>query len=137
MADSIKTTSIEVSLKNVLNEYNNEVAETVKRIAEEIANDAVKMLKEYSRQGVWGRKDGRRKVGRNRYANGWRVKAEPAGMFSYSFTVYNTNGQLTHLLENAHALRGGGTWTPKQRHIKPVEEWCQTEFEARLKRALQ
>lgn len=134
MADEIKTASFDVALKNVLQTYNREVAETLERIAQEIAKEATDKLKQLSRAGVWGRK-GRRKVGGNKYANGWRVKAE-AGVFGFSFIVYNTNGQLTHLLENAHAMRHGGTWAPKQKHIKPVEEWCQTEFEKRVKEAL-
>lgn len=134
MADEIKTASFDVALKNVLQTYNREVAETVERIAQEIAKEATDKLKQLSLAGVWGRK-GRRKVGGNKYANGWRVKAE-AGTFGFSFIVYNTNGQLTHLLENKHAMRYGGTWVPKQKHIKPVEEWCQTEFEKRVKEAL-
>lgn len=136
MTETIKTASFTATLEKTLNTYNQETQKKVKEIAEQIAKEAVEKLKQLSRAGVWGRKAGKSKVGGNKYANGWRVKVEPAGIFAFSFTVYNTNGQLTHLLENPHALRGGGSWTPKEKHIKPVEEWCQEEFEKRVEKEL-
>lgn len=43
------------------------------------------------------------------YARGWSHKAQKAGAYKLSDTVYNrTDYQLTHLLEKPHATRGGG-----------------------------
>ncbi|CUB50921.1 hypothetical protein BN2127_JRS10_00438 [Bacillus subtilis] len=86
---------------------------------EEVADVAVSQLKQNSPK----------KTGA--YRKGWRKKKEGNG-----FVVHNTQGQLTHLLENGHAKTGGGR-VPQQVHIRPVEEYVISELPRRIERALE
>ncbi|MEK4148919.1 HK97 gp10 family phage protein [Robertmurraya sp. FSL W8-0741] len=66
------------------------------------------------------------------YRKGWRVKRE-----KNKFIVYNaTDYQLTHLLENGHALRQGGR-APAIPHIRPAEEEAIEEYLSKIERALE
>ena len=62
------------------------------------------------------------------YAKGWEAKPQQEFATNTSYIVHNkTSWQLTHLLEESHALRDGGRSTP-QIHIKPAEEMAIAEF---------
>ena len=71
------------------------------------------------------------------YADAWTKKKDKAN----KVTVYNKQYQLTHLLENGHAIVVHGHATGKSTaaipHIKPVEEFCQTEFEAKIQEEIE
>lgn len=72
----------------------------------------------------------RRKKGKTagRYAKGWTVKSVDKKNGKFEVIVYNkTDYQLTHLLENGHALvRGGRTigkgWVDAHPHIAQAEQ---------------
>lgn len=72
------------------------------------------------------------------YKKGWRTTTNYDGPGGIRVTVHNKDHyQLTHLLENGHALRGGGR-VEGIPHVKPAEEWAakelQKEVEAVIKK---
>ena len=108
-------------LAEELQEYADDVVERVDQDAQQIANSAASELKATSPKRTGG------------YAKGWKVQKEKS-RYGTSCTVYNsTKPGLTHLLENGHALRGGGR-APAHPHIRPVEEKVIKDFENAVRR---
>ena len=108
-------------LAEELQEYADDVVEKVDQDAQKIANSAASELRATSPKRTGG------------YANGWRVQKEKS-RYGTSCTVYNAwKPGLTQLLENGHALRGGGR-APAHPHIKPVEEKVISDFENAVRR---
>ncbi|PGZ69599.1 MULTISPECIES: HK97 gp10 family phage protein [Bacillus] len=102
-----------------LQRYANVVEEKLENEIEEIGDIAVDKLKQNSPK----------KTGA--YRKGWRKKKEGKGV-----VLHNTQGQLTHVLENGHAKVGGGR-VPAQVHIRQVEEYVNDELPKRIERAIQ
>lgn len=70
------------------------------------------------------------------YAKSWTSKKTQEDSTPVQYTVHSKNKyQLAHLLENGHALRGGGR-TKAYPHIAPAEEAVQTYLENLIKEAL-
>lgn len=117
--------SVTVQMEKILNEYVQEVEDATKHALDSVSKEATSMLRSTSPKGPKG------------YAGGWRSKKlDPK-------TVVVYNGKLpglTHLLENGHAVVNQYGSTGKRaraiKHIKPVEEWAQTEFPERVMREL-
>lgn len=108
-----------------LEEFNDLTEEEFEKIAREVAKEGRKKLKETSPKGSGSRK--------GHYADGWTVKYERKGNGKFKFTIHNRKKPgLTHLLEKGHQLQQGGRARAIP-HIKPVEEWCNEEFERRVK----
>lgn len=96
-------------ISNILDDYSNDIYESMKEAAKENAQEGVNELKKVSPKRTGD------------YRKGWRKK-DWLGVFKYGSTIHNaTDYQLTHLLEKPHAKRGGGRTTPKV-HISPVEK---------------
>ena len=115
-----------VQMEKILNEYTKDVEDATRRAMESTSREAASQLRATSPKGRTGK-----------YAPGWRVKKLDAK----TAVVYNgTAPGLTHLLENGHAVKNQYGSTGKRaraiKHIKPVEEWAQTEFPARVLREL-
>lgn len=106
-------------LARELQRYANVVEEKLTTAQEDLADIAVSKLKQGSPK----------KTGA--YRKGWRKKKEGKGV-----VLHNTQGQLTHLLENGHAKVGGGR-VSAQVHIRPVEEYVIDELPRRIERAVQ
>ncbi|WP_144497414.1 HK97 gp10 family phage protein [Bacillus toyonensis] len=106
-------------LARELQRYANVVEEELLTAQEKVADAAVEKLKQGSPK----------KTGA--YRKGWRKKKEGNGV-----VLHNTQGQLTHLLENGHAKVGGGR-VPAQVHIRPVEEYIIDELPRCIERAVQ
>ena len=71
-----------------------------------------------------------------RYAKSWAVKKVKETSNSLDVVVHSKNRyQLTHLLENGHAKRGGGRVRAIP-HIGPAEEMGIRQLEERIERAL-
>lgn len=102
-----------------LQRYANVVEEKLENEIEEIGDIVVDKLKQGSPK----------KTGA--YRKGWRKKKEDKGV-----VLHNTQGQLTHLLENGHAKAGGGR-VPEKVHIRPVEEYVIDELPRRIERAIE
>lgn len=119
-----KTKSISIQMKQILDEYTDEVNDVLHEAAKTTADEAEDRLHNTSP----------RKTGN--YAAGWEVKQEG----KYDYIVHNsTNYQLTHLLENGHVIRNKkGTYgrAPAHKHIKPVETWANREFQRKIEEGL-
>ncbi len=111
-----------------LRRYGEVSSEEMYRVARKVASEGTKRLKETSPKGRGSRK--------GHYADGWTVTAIRKNANEFSFVVHNRKKPgLTHLLENGHALRGGGRARAFP-HIKAVEEWCAEEYLKRVERML-
>lgn len=111
-----------------LREYRELANEEMEEIAKEVAAEGRKKLKATSPRGSGSRK--------GHYADGWSVKAVKYGNGKFSFTIHNRKKPgLTHLLEKGHQLQQGGR-AKAYPHIKKVEEWCNKEYERRVKARL-
>lgn len=107
-----------------LKEYSQDVIEGIDKASERIAKNAVKELKAKSPK----------KTGE--YAKGWGRKTEKKFGETNTIIIYNkTKPGLTHLLEHGHAKRGGGRVEGKP-HIRPVEEEVIREFTAAVEEAI-
>jgi hypothetical protein len=107
---------LEKELAAILDDYSEEVNQTVKEVASESAKRAANELKQTSPRR------------RPRYYKGW--KATPKSLITgrVEYVVHNAKDyRLAHLLEFGHVLRNGGR-TKAIPHIKPVEEKYTDEF---------
>lgn len=109
-----------LDIKDILNDYSEEIQEAITEEAEKIAKSGANKLKATSPKRT------------GRYAKGWKVKVVKGKGF-INTTIYNsTNWQLTHLLEKSHVIKNkNGTYgmSKPQVHIAPVEEECVAEYE--------
>ena len=125
--------SLEVQMKNILQEFNQEVQNATNNAINSTSKESVQKLKNTSPKGS---------PHRRRYAEGWSVKRTQEGSSRGIQTaiVHNrTNYQLTHLLENGHVIRNGkGEYgrTHPIKHIEPVEEWANDELVNEIERKL-
>ena len=119
---------IEVQLKKILDEYDDEVQKTANDVMKTVSKEAVQKLKSPS-----PKKSGR-------YARGWALKSVGAHGSIVDIVVYNkTDWQLTHLLNNGHVIRNKyGTYGRKSgdNHIGNVEKWANQEVESEIERKL-
>lgn len=125
----ISIDSLAEEVIKALNEYKDIAEEDFEEVAKSTAKEGAKKLKATSPRGSGkGRK--------GHYANGWGVTYERKGNGKFRFTVHNKKKPgLAHLLEHGHQLRQGGR-AKAIVHIKPVEEWCNEEFEKRTEERL-
>ena len=114
------TGSVEIQMKELLNEIDEDIRNSVKRNIDAVSKEAVQKLKNTSPQ----------KTGS--YSRGWSKKRQG----EMDTVVYNrTDASLTHLLENGHIIKNKkGTYgrTRAIKHIAPVEEWASDELPRRI-----
>ena len=118
-------------INKILTDYCKDVDNTMIEVEEEVANEAVKKLKQTSPKKKKGKKAGH-------YAKSWAIDQKSKKQYAQTI-IHNKDYQLTHLLENGHdIIRNGkvvGHASP-QPHIKPVEEWVQKEMVERIEKKL-
>ena len=125
MAQKVSADGLADAILKELEEFNDLTEEEFEKIAREVAKEGRKKQKATSPKGAGSRK--------GHYADGWTVKYERKGNGKFKFTIHNRKKSgLTHLLEKGHQLQQGGRARAIP-HIKPVEEWCNEEFERRVK----
>ena len=124
-----KTESVTYQLNKILTAYDKQVQDATDASIQTVAREAVSKLKNTSPH----------KTGS--YAKGWAAKRERERNGLHSVTVHNkTDYQLTHLLENGHVIRnkyGEYGRTRPIKHIKPVEEWANSELVEEIERRLE
>jgi hypothetical protein len=108
-------------INRMLKEYGNGVGEQVELLAETVAKRGANKLK----------LSGSFADARGKYRKGWRAKK-----VGTTWVVHNaTDYRLTHLLENGHALAGGGR-SKSFPHIRAVETEMMAEFESEIREVL-
>lgn len=113
------------ALGAVLEDYGQEITETVKR--------TVKAAGESCKEDIQRRSPKRTGA----YRKGWRCETVYDGPNGIRVRVGNkTKGQLTHLLEHGHAKAGGGR-VEGIPHIRPAEEKMERQLLLDLKEALE
>lgn len=116
-----------LQMRKIVDEYGKEASAAIENASVGVAAAAANKLKANSPKS---------KHHTRKYAEGWRYKREPNGTVVYNATNY----QLTHLLENGHAVVNGTGRVgnaPAVKHIEPVEQWAVEEFENRIRRDLE
>ena len=106
------------AIERLMVEYTDEVEQELEKAQEKVAKEGVQTLKATSPEK------------RPKYARSWKSKKVNDG-----HVIYNTEGQLTHLLEKGHALRQGGR-TRAFVHIYPVEQTVIKRYEEEFIRAV-
>lgn len=110
-------------LREELEEYSSEVEEKVRKTVKSVANDTKKLIVQGSPKRT------------KRYSKGWKVSMskkteQPAAVIHNKDRYF-----LTHLLENPHRKRGGGTVRPKK-HIEPAVQQAEKLLVSRLEQNL-
>lgn len=109
-----------LEIKDILEEYSEDIQESIIQSAERISKSGAERLKTTSPRNT------------GKYAKGWKARTIKGRGF-VNCTIYNsTNWQLTHLLEKPHVIRNkNGTYgiSKPQVHIYPVEQKCIYEYE--------
>lgn len=115
---SIKITELSSEIMKCLNEYTDEVIDTLEKTKENLADDAVKELRATSPKDE------------GKYAKGWKKRK-----VGKKYIVHNSVYQITHLLEKGHAKRNGGR-VAAILHIAPVEKKTQSKAAKEFKKVL-
>ena len=113
-------------ISKALEDYSDLVNEEVKKVAREVAKEAVEELKSTSPVGKGSKK--------GHYKNGWRAKVVSETANTINVTVHNAKKPgLAHLLEYGHAKSKGGRVAARP-HIAKVEQKAIENFEKRIKK---
>jgi len=118
-----------LNIKDILEEYSNDIQEGITDEAIRIAKEGTKTLKRTSP------KNKKNTQHSGKYAKGWRVKTTKGKGFVNCIIHNATDYQLTHLLEREHLTRNGGKTTPIK-HIEPVHDKCIEDYESGVERII-
>lgn len=125
---SLKIDGVEIQMQRIIDDYTVEVRRAVNNAQDKVAKEAAQKLRNTSPK----------KTGE--YAKGWAVRRQKGRNGIVDVEVYNKRKpQVTHLLENGHqVINGKGEYGRYNgvKHIKPVEEWAQSELPAEIEREL-
>lgn len=125
MARLITIDQFASSIHDILEKYGDEINENMEEAVKTVSRKGAQAVKSAASSTFNG----------NKYASGWTSKTE-TGRMSAQGTIYNrTVPGLPHLLENGHAMRGGGRVAGRP-HIKPVEEKIIQEFEQEVRKSI-
>jgi hypothetical protein len=128
MSEEITVLSKRIS--ETLTGYSADVTKRVRKAVSANSEKLTNALKKNSPRRAKGSGKRSRRYAPGAYARSWADNVEDDNFSVYSHRVRNrSHYQLTHLLENGHAKRGGGRVEPRV-HIKPLAEQVEKEFEA-------
>ena len=116
--------SLSIQVNSILAQYTKDINQTMLDVMDKTSKEGVKKLKATSP----------RRPGGGKYAKSWTVKK-----VNGTFTIYNKQPGLTHLLENGHDVVVNGKKVgraPAHPHIKEVDEWIEQTIVSRLESAL-
>jgi hypothetical protein len=112
-------------IAKALSEYSEEVDEKIKKVIDVVAKETKNNL---SQNPIIPKKSGD-------YKKSFYVKKLAEGKGYKRVVIANKKYQITHLLENGHALKKGGR-SKEYPHWKQAEELAQVKYEELLKREL-
>lgn len=119
---------IDEVMNNIIKEELERVDKVIKKVTNNIANEALKDVKIKSPKNMKSKKA-------KHYAEDWRKKVKK-GRLNYNATIHNKQYQLTHLLENGHfsfnQYGGAYKYVKGRPHIKPVQDKVNEKYEDRL-----
>lgn len=124
MAKTINVNELAAEVARELKKFSGEVVKKVDVSSERIGKEAVKHLKKTSPKDT------------GKYSRSWKMTTFPTDGQPNKRVIHNTNGQLTHLLENGHAKVNGGR-VEGIPHIRPAEEMVIKQFVAEVKEAIE
>lgn len=125
MPKKVTTDTLADSIRDILEEYGDEVKGSLDEITKKIAQKGQQAIKNESKSKFNGK----------RYWKGWKVDLQ-VGRLDTKATIYNESlPGFPHLLEYGHAKRGGGR-VQGTVHIAPVEEQLVNEFEKQVRSKL-
>lgn len=125
MPKKVTTDTLADSIRDILEEYGDEVKGSLDEITKKIAQKGQQAIKNESKSKFNGKS----------YWKGWKVDLQ-VGRLDTKATIYNESlPGLPHLLEYGHAKRGGGR-VQGTVHIAPVEEQLVDEFEKQVRSKL-
>lgn len=114
-----KYTSV-TDIKNILEDYSNDIQDGITKSAEQVAEEGKNKLKATTNTY---------QIRTGKYNKGWKVSEKKGKGFVHTTIHNSTNWQLTHLLEKEHLKRDGKNYTKAFVHIEPVEKECISEFQ--------
>ena len=112
------------AVQKELDTYAKDTSEAVKKAVQDAADSAVKELKSTSPKRT------------GKYAKSWRQKKQKESSSGEEITVYAGRYQLTHLLENGHAKRGGGRVAGIP-HLRPAEQNAIKKLEEGIRKGVE
>lgn len=118
-------------VNKILMEYADDVDKAMVEVEDKVAKEAIKRLKATSPKN---KKNG----GHKHYSDTWKIDTRNKKLYAHTI-IYNSQYQLTHLLENGHNIVSGGRvvgHATAKPHIKAVETWVGNEIEKELRREL-
>ena len=124
MMSTVNIDNLAATIAKELGVYRQDVADGIKDNAKAVAKECRQDIQQNSPKLTGS------------YKKGWRIAAEHESRDDIRITVYNkTDPQLTHLIENGHAGRGGiarGAASPHP-HIRPAEQRAEEKLLGKAK----
>ena len=118
---NVKIEELAAAVVQELQAYSSEVAEDVKEVVKSATKTCVTTLKHSSPKNT------------GKYAKDWKWKRAHESKNDIRCQVYNDKHyQLTHLLEDGHALKTGGR-APAHPHIQPAADAASELLEKEVK----
>ena len=126
MARRITIDQFASSIHDILEKYGDDINENMEDAVKAVSRKGAQTVRSAA-QSTFG--------GTGKYASGWASKTEKSRISSQGIIYNKTVPGLPHLLENGHAMRGGGRVAGRP-HIKPVEEQIIQEFEQEVRKGI-
>ena len=125
MAKKVTVNNLQDAIKDILDDYGDQVYENLEEITQRIGKKGVESVRNSSKEAFNG------KV----YASGWGMTVEKNRLYTSVIIHNKKQAGLAHLLEHGHVKANGtgryGQWSGVE-HLLPVEEKLVDEFESEV-----
>lgn len=126
MSKTVSVDQLASEIKNILDEYNEDVSLGVTRQAVEVADKGARAINN-SASGMFG---GRK------YKRSWYTKTQQLSRVHADVVICSRQYRVAHLLEKSHPIGNRGRHYSGRPHIKPVEDIIVKEYENECKRII-
>lgn len=125
MAKKVTVDNLQDAIKDILDEYSDQIYENLDEITQRIGKKGVEAVRNSSKEAFNG------KV----YASGWGMTVEKNRLYTSVIIHNKKQAGLAHLLEHGHVKANGtgryGQWDGVE-HLLPVEEKLIDEYESEV-----